>query len=213
MLMQGAAGPLPGARQVGGNPTAPAGSFGELYVSELNPVYYSLLKAGRVYALAIAGANPAAFTGGAAGTPLLSLYNPAASGVDLVLLQARLAIRTTGSAAVATDFNFWAANQGGVAVTGTQTAARNLYSQANTGSAAYGMANTANTGALASSLIAPSVSIGLTAATAVTNVGLFTDEVKGLIVVSPGAYLAWGASVAPTGAAMDGALIWAEIPA
>jgi len=213
MLIQGVAGNLPNSRQSAGNPTAPAGTFGELFVSELNPVYYSLLKANKVFSLSVAGANPSAFVGAAAGTPLLGLYNPATSGVDLVLLQARLAIRTTGTAAVATDFNFWGVNQGGVAVTGTQTQARNMYSQANTGSAAYGMANTANTAALASALIAPSVSIGLTAATAVTNVGVFADDLKGLIVVSPGSYLAWGASVAPTAASVDGALLWAEIPA
>lgn len=213
-LQQFQAGNLPRARQSSGTPNAPGGSFGEGLFSELNPVYYTLLKAGLVFSLSALGVNPAAFTGGAAGTPLIGLYNPAASGVDLVLLQARLGIRTTGSAAAASmDFNFYEANQGGVAVTGTQTQARNMYSQANTGSNAYGMVNTANTAALASTLVAPSVSLGNVAAAAALNVGLFVDDLKGLLVVPPGGYLAWGASLALTAGSLDAALLWAELPA
>jgi len=88
-----------------------------------------------------------------------------------------------------------------------------MYSQASTGASAYAMVNTANTAALASTLTMPSVSIGLTAATAVTNVTVLSDDIRGAIVVAPGCYLAWGNSVATTGGSFDGSLIWAEIPA
>ena len=213
MLIQSQAGSLPSARQTAGTPTNPAGTFGEAFVSELAPVYYSLQKAGRVYSVSFNAANPSAYTGGAGGSPAIGIYNPASSGIDIVLLFSKLAIRTTGSAAVATDWNYWQVNQGGVAVTGTQTVARNMYSQANTGSVAYAMVNTTNTAALAATLVAPSVSIGLTAATAVTNVQTLTEELKGAIIVAPGTYLAWGQSVALTSASIDGSLIWAEIPA
>ena len=129
-----------------------------------------------------------------------------------MLIQARVAIRTTGSAAVATDINFWGVNQGGVAVTGTNSPPTNVYSQAASGSVAAAMLNVVNTAALASTLRAPSLSIGLTAATAVTNVGAYVDPIEGLLIVSPGSYLAYGASVAPTAASLDVALIWAELP-
>jgi hypothetical protein len=213
MIIQSQAGSLPSARQTAGAPNNPGGTFGESFVSELTPVYYSLLKSGRVYSSSFAAITPSAFVGAAAGTPAIGIYNPATSGVDLVLLMAKLAIRTTGTAAVATDWNFWQVNQGGVAVTGTQTQARNMYSQASTGSAAYAMVNTSNTAALASTLIMPSVSIGLTAATAITNVQVLSDDIRGAIVVAPGCYLAWGNSVATTAGSFDGAIIWAEIPA
>ena len=213
MLIQGQAGNIPSARQVAGTPNVPSGSFGEILVSELNPVYYSLLKNNKVFSLSAAAANPTAFTGGAAGTPLLGLFNPVQSGVDLVILQARVGIRTTGTVAGTIDLNFWAANQGGVAVTGTQTQARNAYSQANTGSAAYGMVNTVNTAAVTATLIAPSVSLGAVAAGAALNVGIFVDDVKGLIVVPPGGYLAYGSAGALTGGSIDAALLWAELPA
>jgi hypothetical protein len=184
----------------------------EVLKSSLLPDYYSLLKQGKVFGSALAGANATAFTGGAAGTPLLGLYNPANSGVDLVLLEAAVGIRTTGSAAALTDFNFWGVNQGGVAVTGTNTPPRNLYSLAQTGSVATAMQNVANTAALASALIRSSLSLGSVASTAPLIPGIFRDEIKGEIVVAPGSYLAFGASVGFTAASLDVALIWAEIP-
>lgn len=207
------AGGLPSARQTAGTPNAPGGTFNEILVSELNPVYYSLLKNNKVFSLSALGVNPTAFTGGAAGTPLIGIYNPANSGVDLVLLQARYGVRTTGTAAATLDFDFYEVNQGGVAVTGTQTQARNMYSQANTGSQAYGMVNTANTAALASTLVAPSLSIGAAAAAAALNAGVYVDDLKGALIVAPGCYLALGASATLTAASIDASLIWAELPA
>lgn len=213
MLIQGQAGALPSTRQSAGTPNVPAGSFGEILDTKLNPDYYQLVKAGRVYQAGAAGANPSAFTGAAAGTPLIGLFNPTASGLDLVILQARLAIRTTGTAAGNLDFNFWGVNQGGVAVTGTQTASRNLYSLAATGGVGYAMVNTANTAALASNLIAPSFSVGAVGATAALNVATFVDDIKGTIIVAPGCYLAFGAASALTAGSLDASLVWAEIPA
>jgi hypothetical protein len=200
------------AKPANSSGSAPFGQYGELLVSELNPVYYSLLKGGRVFGVTGTAINPTAFVGGAAGTPLIGLWNQPGNQVDIVPLQLRLAIRTTGTAAVATDFNFWATQQGSTAITGTQTQARNQYSLASSGSAAYAMVNTVNTAALATTLLLPSFSVGLTATTAVTNVTNLVDDLKGVGTLAPGGYLAWGASVATTAASLDYAFIWAEIP-
>jgi len=211
-IIQSEAGSLPNIKQTGGTPNNPAGFFGEMLLSRVNPDYYTLLKNGKVFTLSGTAANPTAFTGGAAGTPLLGFYNPNSS-IDMVVLQLRAGIRTTGAAAVATDFNWWGVSQGGVAVTGTQTQARNMYTLAASGSLIYGMVNTANTAALGSNLIAPSFSVGLTASTAITNVVSLFEDVRGAIVCAPGCYIAWGASVAPTSASVDYSVIWAECPA
>lgn len=212
MLIQSQAGSLPSQRQSAGSPNNPGGTFGEALFSELNPQYYTLLKNNKVFSLSTAALNPSAYIGAAAGTPVFGLYNPASSGVDLVLLQARTAVRTTGSAAVASGLNFWAVNQGGVAVTGTQTSARNMYSQGSTGSAAYGMVNVVNTAALAATLIAPSISMSVTASPA-DLFAMLVDDIRGAIVVAPGVYLAYGLAVAMTAGAIDSSLIWAELPA
>ena len=213
MLIQNQVGSLPSSRQTAGTPNNPGGTFGEAFVSELAPQYYSLVKANKVFTLAATNVNLTGFTGGAAGTPAIGLYNPATSGTDIVILQARVGVKTTGSAATSNDFNFWMANQTTAAVTGTQTASRAMYSQQNTGSVSYGMVNTANTGALASSLVAPSVSIGTTAASAAQTVGMFVDDVKGLIILAPGNYLAYGIYATTTSGTFDVALMWAEVPA
>lgn len=214
MLIQSAANSLPSVRQAGGTPNNPGGTFGEALFSELNPTYYSLLKAGKVFSLALANiATLTAFTGGAAGTPVFGVYNPSSSGVDLVLLQSRLCVRSTGTTAGTQGFNFFLAAQGSTAPTGTQTVARQMYSAAQSGSASYCMANVANTGALASSLVAPSFSLGNVTVTAGVNATVLVEDHHGAIVVAPGNYLAFGSYVAGAVAAMDAGLIWAEIPA
>ena len=213
MLLQSAPGQLPIAKATG-TPNVPGGTFGELLMSELNPQYYQLLKAGKVFSLALANiVTVTAFTGGAAGTPVFGIYNPSNSGVDLVLLQSKLGIRTTGTTAGTMGFDFWLGQQGATAPTGTQTQNRQLYSGSATGSAMYSMANTANTGALASNFIEPSFSLGNVTATAGVNVTNLVEDHHGAIIVSPGNYLAWGSYVAMAVAALDAALIWAEIPA
>ncbi|MGO9744442.1 MAG: hypothetical protein ACLPN5_23555 [Roseiarcus sp.] len=208
--------PAPGAllplARPAANANAPAGILGELVVSEALPRYYSMVKSGIVFAVAALAVNPTAFIGAAAGTPLIGIYNPAGSGKDIVLIGASLGIRTTGTAAATLDFNWFGVNQGGVAVTGTQTQASNLYSQAATGSVAYAMVNTANTAALASTLRRSSFSVGNVGATAGLNAAEFYDDIGGLLVISPGCYLALGASATLTAASIDAVVKWAEVP-
>ena len=206
-----AGGLLPAGR-ASGNANAPSGLLGELGVSEFLPRYHALAKSGCLFSLSAAAVNPATFIGAAAGSPLFGLYNPANSGKDLIILQARVAIRNTGSAAINSALNFWGVNQGGASVTGTQTQARQMYSQSNTGSVAYGMVNTANTAALASTLIAPSISVQATAANA-NLIAQLLDPVDGAIIVAPGSYLAYGAAAVLTSGSLDAALLWAELPA
>jgi len=211
--LQSQAGALPSQRQTGGQPVNPGGTFGEALFSELNPVYYTLLKQGRVFSLASANvATVTAFTGAAAGTPVFGVYNPSGSGVDLVLLQSRADVRTTGTTAGAMGFNFWLGNQGSTPPSGTQTVARQMYSGAQSGSASYCMVNTANTAALASNFVAPSLSLGNVTTTAGVNPGIFVEDLRGSIIVAPGNYLAWGNYVAMAVAALDLSLLWAEIP-
>lgn len=213
MLIQAQAGGLPSTRQTSGNPTVPAGSMGELLGSRMLPEYYTLLKAGMVFNLATLAANATGFVGAAAGTPLLALFNPLNSGKDLVLLEAVVGLRTTGTGAAANSFNHFAAAQGSTAITGTVTGPRNQLTQALGGSVASGLVNTANTGAIAASLIRPSISIGNATATGGVNVGLLRDEIRGEILIPPGGYYAFGLAATLTAGSIDAAIMWAEVPA
>lgn len=213
MLIQPTVG-LASARQAAGStPNSPGGGYGEWLTSRLMPDYYTLLKNGMVFNLATLAANPSAFVGAAAGTPLLALWNPIGSGKDLVLLEAALGIRTTGTAAAANACNHFAGAQGATLITGTPTQPRNQLSQGQGGSVATGLVNTANTAAVASNLIRPAFSIGNATTTAGVNVALMRDEIKGEIIIPPGGYYAFGFAAALTAGSIDAALIWAEVPA
>lgn len=194
-----------------GVPNVPGGTFNELLITRAMPEYYQLVKSGRVFVQSALGINPTAFVGGAAGTPIFGVYNPAGSGVDLTLLEAEVGVRTTGSVAATLDFNHFAATM--AAPTGNAGVPRNLYSMSASGSAALTWVNAVNTAALASNFIRSAFSLGAVAAAAALNVVKLRDEIKGQIIVPQGAYYAFGSSATLTGASLDCSLIWAETPA
>lgn len=212
MILQGQAGAIPSSKQESGNPNVAQGLLTEMLVSELNPAFYTLLKNGLVYFSALSAANPTAFTGGAAGTPLVGLYNPASSGKDIVVLQARIGIRTTGTAAGTLAFNWYLGNS--VLPTGTVTPPRNSYSGAQSGSVALPFLNTAMTASTAISPVGPIASVGANPATTPIATVLYTYEnTAGTIVCAPGNLIAIGASSSLTAASIDCSVIWAELPA
>jgi len=180
-----------------------------LVVTDGHAKYTEAVLRGNVYVQRVGGATATAFTGGAAGTPLLSVYNPVGSGRNLVVLGVGVASRAAASAAGVVGFNLWA----GVSVlpTGTATPAVNLYSQQAAGSSAVTFVNTANTSGSATTLVLPLGSYyWATAAGAIFTPSFF--DVAGMIVVAPGVLLCLGATAALTSATYDASLIWEEIP-
>lgn len=211
MLFQGQVGSLPAAKQTGGNPNVLQGFAGELLKSDAYPFYYTLLKNNRVFYQVATAISPTVFVGGAAGTPCIGLFNPLASGVDAIVLATRIAVRTTGTAAVTWDLAYY----GGVSAnpTGTATAPINAYSQIASGSACRTFVNTAMTGSTAVTLTAPVLSGGLVAATAITNVAQSVDYAFGSLAASPGVLQALGqGGGALVASVFDIAIVWAEIP-
>lgn len=203
---------LPARQGNGSTPPAPGGIYGEGLFTKALPDLYTLTKNGLVYSLAVAGINPTAFTGGAAGTPVFGIYNPSNSGRDVVILQARAAVRTPGTAAVSSALNFFMGVQGGTAPTGTRTQPTNMLSGVASGASSYCMVNTANTGAVASSLVAASAGITAVVTTATQQVSQLLDNVNGAIIVTQGNYLAYGLAAGLTGGSIDFSLLFAEVP-
>lgn len=206
-----AGGVIPSAGQTG-TPNAPGGKYAEGLFTELNPQYYTLLKNNRVFGAEASNvAATTAFTGGAAGTPLFGIYNPANSGYDLVLLYVILNVRSAGTTTGANGFNFYLA-QGTTAVTATPTTyPRNMYTGASPGgSVATLILNAANTGASASTLYIPSFSYGVLTASPL-NITQFIQPLQGMGAVAPGNYLAYGTYGATAAGAIDATLVWAEI--
>lgn len=184
------------------------GGVGQVLTSDISGRYQESLRKGNVYYLSGAALAGTAYTGGAGGTPLFGVHNPAGSGKLLVLLAASIAQRATATAAGTTSYSVWS----GISAlpTGTVTAARNALSQQASGSWAVCFQNTAMTGSTALNF-----ALGLythywaTAAGAFSAPGWF--DCGGLVVAYPGTQFALGLTVIPTSVTVDASVYWEEI--
>ena len=186
-----------------------SGFSGAQRVVDAHGKYLDAVLGNRVFQLSVAGGAATAYTGGAAGTPLIAVHNPDNSGKYLALLAAGIASRVAASAAGTVGFNLWAGPS--VLPTGTPTTPRNLLSQASGGAVGVGFSNAALTGSTALGLLLPLASYYWA-----TGAGAFVAPVvfdlAGLVVVAPGNQVALGATAALTSATYDVALIWEELP-
>src|SRR6059036_3376804 len=82
--------------------------LGALHAVDRHARYQEAVLRGNVYYLATGAAAPTAFTGGAGGTPLLGVMNPAGSNKALVFLAASTTITAVPSAAGVVDSELWA---------------------------------------------------------------------------------------------------------
>lgn len=179
-------------------------------VQDAHGRYAEANRRGSLFQISGAAGAVSAFTGGAAGTPLLAIYNPPNSGKNLEVLFVSLASRVAASAAGTVGFNLWGGPT--AAITGTNTPPTNLLSLAASGSAARGFVNTALTGSTAIGLLMPLASYyWATAAGAILSPAIF--DVSGLVIVAPGNVVALGGTAALTSATYDFAVIWEEVPA
>lgn len=174
--------------------------------SDLFPSYFNLVTAGIVYGVSYASAAVAAASATATGG--FALFNPANSGVQLVLLAASLPIITftAGTTGAGFGFQFVPGQQP------TATTPGNTPQNALIGSAAVAKAVTFTAGTLVGAPTAPGyfstgAYLDLAAGDAVT----FKDDIAGSIVVAPNS----GICVVSSGtliANLAPSLLWAEIP-
>jgi hypothetical protein len=182
---------------------------GALAETDVHARYMEAVLRGNCYKLVVTGAAATAFTGGAGGTPLCSIYNPVGSGKYGVLLAVGIASRVVASAAGTVGFNLW----GGVSAanTGTATTPTNLLTLQTGGSVMVGSSNAATTSTTAVALVLPLGSFYQTAtATALTYNALI--DVAGIVVCQPGNLIALGATAALTSATYDVSMVWEEVP-
>ena len=172
--------------------------------------FYEAVARGNVYYLAGGALPPAAFTGGAGGQPLISIYNPTGSGKLLTVLAASIGVTAVPTAAGVVNPELYA----GVSAipTGTATAPVNALTQVATGSVARGSLNVATTSssAITIALALSSFWWATAAAGAVTSNGL--QPVEGLVTASPGVLVALGVRTVPTSLTVTCSLFWEEVP-
>jgi hypothetical protein len=186
------------------------GRKGALVTQDAHGRYQEAIMRGNVYFLSIANAGPTAYTGGAAGTPLIGLKNPVNSGKALVLLALSLTIYTSAGTAGLGGFAFYYGSNTAVS-TGTKTNPTNALTMLATGSVAYGFVNTAMTGSTALTfLMAVATYYWATAGGAVLQSGFI--DLGGIVVVAPSNEVAFGLQVLPASTTVSCTLLWEEIP-
>jgi hypothetical protein len=197
------------------------GRYGEAMFSEMQGRFYEMAYRGMLFSngctITALTANTISLT--ASTTPILGLYNPSTSSVNLVPLQAGLTVVPNNLTSGAGPGAFvWASSIGNTAVS-TGTAGFNHKTLQSTGAQGKGMSFVALTG-LTNNLVIftgsdiPSPS-GLTYTTLVSTQVM--PEIQGVqnfdgsIIVPPGAVLALLNTTSSTTWSVYGRLLWAEV--
>lgn len=175
------------------------------FSSQFFPRYYNLVSGGLVFAVTYASAAVAAASATATGN--FCLFNPATSGVQLVLLAATLPVITFTAGTTGAGLGFQLFNQ----VPSTTTAG-NTPQNTLVGSANASKANTFTAGTLVGAATVPGYySSGAYLDLAAGDAVVVKDEIAGAISLQPGT----GLNIVSSGtltASLAPSLLWAEIP-
>lgn len=167
---------------------------------------------------ALVAANAVATGVTATAQPVLGLWNPTTSKVNLVVLQAVLNMTTIANTAVSPAGFVWLSSTSQSAIT-TGSTPFSCLTLAQSGSFAKAFAvSTALTGLVGSLTTMRAASIGtINAAGPATAIhqatGPAIEYVDGALIVPPGGVLALMNQASTTTVSVNGALVWEEVPA
>ena len=189
-----------------------SGQLGDAIVSELHGRYYETTYRSNSFLLSVStAAAVTAYAGGAAGTPMICLFNPVGSGRNAVLNKVSVGNVVAASAAGTVSFALWFGTTATI-TQATTTTPWNMLTQLQSGSVMTGFRNVALTsGSAASNAIALASYYWATAA----GVGLVSNgvfDLEGAVIIPPGSYAAVGGSAALTSATWIGSMQWEEVP-
>jgi hypothetical protein len=189
-----------------------AGQLGDTIVSELHGRYYETTYRGNSFLLSVStAAAVTAFTGGAAGTPMLALFNPPGSGRNAVINKAAVANVVSASAAGTAMFALYFGTTATITQATTVTPWA-MNTQLQSGSVMTGFRNVALTSGSAATNLIPIASYYWASAAGVALVNNGVVDLEGAVIIPPGSYVALGGSAALTSATWVGSLQWEEVP-
>jgi hypothetical protein len=148
---------------------------------------------------------------------VFGLWNPAGSGVNLVLVKLNLAIATLGTNIVAALGLSYLANAGNATATAAPISAFTQTASLSGLIGAYGGGAAPSLGrfTLSATITAPTFfyDLGMTSTTGTPTDSnpVLTHDFDGTVIVTPGTYIGLGGSVAP-GSTYQGSLSWIELP-
>lgn len=212
----------PSINSDGATPTARGGRTGESIVSELHGRFYEQLSRGNVYSIGSGAtalsANTITLT--ATSTPIVGVWNPPASTVNLVILQCGLQVYiNTLTTPVGCGPLIWASSVGNTAIT-TGSAPFNRKTLASTGSQAKGFPGGVALTGLTNNVVVfegadfqntTIVTHGtITAVTGQFSVG-GVQNFDGSLIVPPGGVLSLINTTSTTTCSVASRLMWEEV--
>lgn len=204
-----------------------ADMFGNVKVTEMGLRFYELNRRNLLFTTgmqdtALIAANAIATGLSATAKPIIGIYNPVGSGVDLVLLKTYLAISTIANTAVNPQGFHYVVGSTGVNLitTGTPGGAMSCNTLLKQGSQATIITggNTALTGLVGNAVVLKPVEVApvLNAAGNATAVsfanGVVSEAVEGSITVKQGQFLGIMNQASTTTVDVLASLLWAELP-
>lgn len=198
------------------------GRQGDALVSQLHGRFYEQALRGNLFSagsgLTALSANTVTLT--ATTTPIVGVYNPLTSKVNLVMLQAGLAVIANSNAATAPGAFVWAAMTNQAAIS-TGAAPFNRGTLGRTGSAALAFNGGVALTGLANNLVViegadfpgmHTIAYSAVAATAFYNGVQAVQHFDGSLIVPPGGVLALLNTVSTTTFSVWSRLLWEEVP-
>jgi hypothetical protein len=211
----------------GANVPIRQGRSGEPVISELHGRFYEAnfrggLFSGGMGMTSISNATYTSATLGNTVTAVAGVWNPATSTVNLVILQAALAVSQTALQATGPGGFVWAMSIGNTAIT-AGVSGLNRKTLALSGSFGRDLTNTAPTGLTNNLVVRFGSALGggsaIGTAFLATQAGAQTvqapanvENIDGAIIVPPGGFLALLATLTPVGHSAASALLWEEVP-
>lgn len=189
-----------------------SGQLGDTIMSELHGRYYETTYRGNSFLLSVStAAAVTAYAGGAAGTPMLAIFNPTGSGRNAVINKVSVGNVVAASAAGTVSFGLWFGTTAAI-TQATTVAPWNMGTQLQSGSVMTGFRNVALTSGSAANNVIPIASYYWATAAGVALVNNGVVDLEGAIIIPPGSYAALGGSAALTSATWIGSIQWEEVP-
>ena len=221
MILQGLVGPS--VNTDGSYPAQRMGKLGDVIASELHGRFYEQVSRGNVFStgssITALSANTISLT--ATTTPIVGVYNPVTSGVNLVILQAMCyAMANTVTTPVGPGVLVWASSINNSAIT-TGSSPFNRRTMAYTGSQAKGFPGGVALTGLTNNLVVfeagdfstiTPVTYGTVANTAIIPGFGGVQNFDGSLFVPPGGVLALLNTTSSTTFSATSRLLWEEVP-
>jgi hypothetical protein len=189
-----------------------SGQLGDAIVSQLHGTYYETNYRGNAFMLSVpTAAAVTAYTGGAGGTPMLTIFNPLGSGKNAVITKVAVGNVVAASAAGTAAFGLYFGTTATI-TQATTTTPWNMATQLQSGSVVTGYRNIVISGSSAASNVIPIGSYYWATAAGAASVSPSIVEFDGSLIIPPGSFAALGGSAALTSATWIGSLQWEEVP-